>query len=59
MTISRHLESIICSAKSKSPVRNLCQGKELQNRCEEDGLNICKFFNILAFETPSGKLKVI
>ena len=37
MTISRHLEIIICSAKSKSPARNLCQEKELQNRGVEDG----------------------
>ena len=39
MTISRHLEIIICSAKSKSPARNLCQEKELQNRGVEDGFN--------------------
>ena len=37
MTISRHLEIVICSAKSKSPARNLCQENELQNRGVEDG----------------------
>ncbi len=37
MTISRPLESIICSAKNKSPARNCSHGKELQIHGVEDG----------------------
>ena len=37
MTISRPLESIICSAKNKSPARNCGHGKELQIHGVEDG----------------------
>ena len=40
MTISRPLESIICSAKNKSPARNCSHGKELQIHGVEDGLEL-------------------
>ena len=57
MTISRPLESIICSAKNKSPARNCGHGKELQIHGVEDGLEavtLTKVFFRAGIETIIG-----